>query len=197
MSFSYIKNQYCIVDDGAKIGSNTKIGSFSQICRDASIGRNCDIRNGVYVAAYARIGNNVTVGNNVSVFSGVYLHDNVYCASNVVFSNTVNPRAKAFDESKIFVKHGAVLGANCTVLNNVVIGEFAFIGAGAVVKENVLPHAVMVGVPARRIGWMCVCGNRLKFSLNLEISESHTAQCSCKLKYMIKNDKCIMVQEFL
>ncbi|AUR50801.1 acyltransferase [Aquella oligotrophica] len=196
MSLGFVKSQYAIIDDGVEIGNNTKIGSFSQICRDAIIGQNCNIRNGVYIASNARIGNNVTIGNNVSIYGGVSLQDYVYCGSNVVFINTANPRIKAYDECKVLVKHGAVLGANSTILNNLTIGEFAFIGAGTVVRNDVLPYAIMVGVPARRVGWMCVCGTKLKFTINFNISERHVANCKCGLKFMIKDDKCILINSF-
>jgi len=153
------------VDDGAVVGRGTKIWHFSHIMPGAVIGERCNLGQNVVVMPKTRIGNNVKIQNNVSVYEGVELEDDVFCGPSCVFTNVMNPRShvpRKHEYRKTLVKRGASIGANATVVCGVTLGEYAFIGAGAVVTSDVPPYALMVGVPARRIGWMCQCGERLQ-----------------------------------
>jgi len=152
------------VDDGATIGTGTKIWHFSHVMPGAVIGAGCNLGQNVVVMPGTRIGNNVKIQNNVSVYEGVELEDDVFCGPSCVFTNVMNPRSQVNRKSeyrRTLVRRGASIGANATVVCGATIGEYAFIGAGAVVRGEVLPYALMVGVPARRAGWMCRCGIRL------------------------------------
>jgi len=152
------------VDDGAVVGRGTKIWHFSHVMPGAVIGERCNLGQNVVVMPKTRIGNNVKIQNNVSVYEGVELEDDVFCGPSCVFTNVMNPRShvpRKHEYRKTLVKRGASIGANATVVCGVTLGEYAFIGAGAVVTSDVPPFALMVGVPARRIGWMCQCGERL------------------------------------
>jgi len=153
-----------IVDDGAQIGPGCKIWHWVHICAGAVIGENCSFGQNVFVGNRVRIGRGVRVQNNVSIYDNVILEDDVFCGPAMVFTNVYNPRAHISRKDEYrdtLVRKGATLGANCTVICGVTIGEYAFIGAGAVVNRNVPPHALMVGVPARRIGWVSHAGERL------------------------------------
>lgn len=152
------------VDEPCEIGQGTKIWHFCHIMRDARIGRNCSIGQNVLVARGVVVGDNVKIQNNVSVYEGVTLEDHVFCGPSMVFTNVINPRSEIVRKSEYRstrVEQGATLGANCTILCGHTIGRYAFIGAGAVVTKDVAPYALMLGNPARRIGWMCRCGVRL------------------------------------
>jgi UDP-2-acetamido-3-amino-2,3-dideoxy-glucuronate N-acetyltransferase len=152
------------VDDGAVIGAGTKVWHFCHILGGARIGERCSLGQNVVVMNGTRIGHNVKIQNNVSVYEGVDLEDDVFCGPSMVFTNVVNPRSHVSRKSeyrRTLVKRGASIGANATVVCGVTLGEYAFVGAGAVVATDVPAFALMVGVPARRIGWMCQCGERL------------------------------------
>src|ERR1700724_1307282 len=152
------------VDDGAQIGSDTRIWHFCHILGGAVIGEGCSLGQNVVVMNGVRIGNNVKIQNNVSIYEGVILEDDVFCGPSMVFTNVINPRSHVSRKSEYqttHVKRGATIGANATIVCGVTLGEYAFIGAGAVVTKDVLPYALMIGVPARRLGWMCQCGERL------------------------------------
>jgi UDP-2-acetamido-3-amino-2,3-dideoxy-glucuronate N-acetyltransferase len=152
------------VDDGARIGKGTKIWHFCHVMPGAVIGERCSLGQNVVVMSGTRIGNNVKIQNNVSIYEGVELEDDVFCGPSMVFTNVINPRShisRKNEYRKTRVRHGASIGANATIICGVTLGEYAFVGAGAVVTTDVLPYALMVGVPARRTGWMCQCGERL------------------------------------
>ena len=152
------------VDDGARIGKGTKIWHFCHVMPGAEIGERCSLGQNVVVMSGTRIGNNVKIQNNVSIYEGVELEDDVFCGPSMVFTNVINPRShisRKNEFQKTSVRRGASIGANATIVCGVTLGEYAFIGAGAVVTADVLPYALMVGVPARQTGWMCKCGERL------------------------------------
>src|SRR5437773_1571389 len=152
-----------VVDEGAQIGDGTRIWHFCHVAAGARIGRDCVLGQNVYVGN-VRIGDRCKIQNNVSVYDGVELEDGVFCGPSCVFTNVINPRSE-IERKKEYrptrVRRGATLGANATILCGVTLGEYAFVGAGAVVTHDVPAYALMVGVPARRVGWMCQCGERL------------------------------------
>lgn len=152
------------VDEPCVIGAGTKIWHFSHVMKDCRIGEHCNIGQNVVVSPGVTIGNHVKIQNNVSVYTGVVLEDFVFCGPSMVFTNVNNPRSEVprRDEYRATrVGRGASLGANCTVVCGHDIGAYAFVGAGAVIAKSVPEYALMVGVPARRIGWVCRCGVRL------------------------------------
>lgn len=163
----YQAHETAIIDKGAQIGDNTRIWHWVHISSGAQIGKACSLGQNVYVGNNVIIGNNVKIQNNVSVYDNVWLEDDVFCGPSMVFTNVYNPRATVIRKEEYrdtIVKRGATLGANCTIICGVTIGEYAFIGAGAVVNENVPDYALMVGVPARQIGWMSQFGEQLTFT---------------------------------
>jgi UDP-2-acetamido-3-amino-2,3-dideoxy-glucuronate N-acetyltransferase len=152
------------VDDGATIGAGSKVWHFCHVLGGAVIGERCSLGQNVVVMNGTRVGNNVKVQNNVSIYEGVELEDDVFCGPSMVFTNVLNPRAhvsRRHEYRKTLVRRGATIGANATIVCGTTLGEYAFVGAGAVVADDVQDYALMVGVPARRIGWMCQCGERL------------------------------------
>jgi len=153
-----------IIDHGARIGDGTRIWHWAHVCGGAQIGADCSLGQNVFVSNDVVIGNNVKIQNNVSVYDAVRLEDNVFCGPSMVFTNVYNPRSAVSRKSEYrptIVRRGATLGANCTIVCGVSIGEYAFVGAGAVINKDVLPYALMVGVPARRVGWVSEAGMRL------------------------------------
>jgi len=157
-----------IVDEGARIGAFTRIWHWTHVCQGAFIGEKCSLGQNVFVGNKVRIGDNVKIQNNVSVYDNVTLENDVFCGPSVVFTNVYNPRStvRRKDEYKVtLVEQGATLGANCTIVCGTRIGRFAFIGAGAVVTRSVKPFALMVGVPARQVGWMSAYGERVELPL--------------------------------
>ena len=152
------------VDDGAVVGDGTKIWHFCHVMPGAVIGERCNLGQNVVVMPGVRIGNNVKIQNNVSIYEGVELEDDVFCGPSMVFTNVINPRSHVSRKSeymRTLVRRGATIGANATVVCGVTLGEYAFVGAGAVVTKDVKPFALVTGVPARQVGWMCRCGERL------------------------------------
>jgi UDP-2-acetamido-3-amino-2,3-dideoxy-glucuronate N-acetyltransferase len=152
------------VDEGAQIGTGTRVWHFCHILGGAVIGERCSLGQNVVVMNGTRIGTNVKIQNNVSVYEGVTLEDDVFCGPSMVFTNVINPRShvsRKHEYRTTLVRRGASIGANATIVCGVTLGEFCFIGAGAVVSKNVDPYALMVGVPARRVGWVCECGEKL------------------------------------
>ncbi len=157
-----------IVDTGAQLGAGTQVWHFSHVCAGARIGPNCSLGQGVYVGNDVLIGRGVKIQNNVSVYDAVTLEDDVFCGPSMVFTNVHNPRAavvRKHEYRRTLVRLGATLGANCTVVCGVTVGAYAFVGAGAVVRCDVPDFALVVGVPARQVGWMSRHGERLHFAL--------------------------------
>ena len=157
-------HETAIVDDGANLGKNCRVWHWTHICGGAKIGNNCTFGQGVFVGGDVVIGNNVKIQNNVSIFDAVQLEDNVFCGPSMVFTNVFNPRAEINKKSEYrptIVRKGVTLGANCTIVCGVEIGEYAFIGAGAVVTRDVSTFALVVGVPAHQIGTVNREGDRI------------------------------------
>lgn len=160
-----------IVDEGADIGSGTRIWHWTHVSERAVIGENCSLGQNVYVGNHVTIGNNVKIQNNVSVYDNVFLEDDVFCGPSMVFTNVYNPRSAVNRKNEYRdtrVKRGATLGANSTIVCGVTVGCYAFIGAGCVVNKDVPDYALMVGVPAVQIGWMSEYGERLDLPLHGE-----------------------------
>ncbi|MGQ0524123.1 MAG: DapH/DapD/GlmU-related protein [Betaproteobacteria bacterium] len=183
----YWAHESAIVDEGAQVGAGTRIWHWTHVSGGARIGANCSLGQNVYVANRVVIGNNVKIQNNVSVYDAVTLEDDVFCGPSMVFTNVVNPRSavsRKHDYQDTLVRKGATIGANSTVVCGYIIGQHAFIGAGAVVTGDVADYALMVGVPARRIGWMCRCGERLP-------GGTGAATCAaCGKGYIIESETC-------
>ena len=179
---SYFVHESSYIDNNVSIGKDTKIWHFCHIQSGASIGRNCSLGQNVNISGHVKIGNGVRIQNNVSVYEGVELEDHVFCGPSMVFTNDLTPRArypKGRDTyRRTIVRHDATLGANCTIVCGHTIGEFAMVAAGAVITGDVKPHALMVGVPAKQIGWVCECGQVLNTNLICK---------DCKKRYKIDN----------
>ena len=175
-----------IVDEGASIGDGSRVWHWVHVCAGARIGQGCSLGQNVFVGNDVVIGDNVKIQNNVSVYDAVRLEDDVFCGPSMVFTNVYNPRSaitRKDEYRRTRVRRGATLGANCTIVCGVDIGAYAFVGAGAVVNRDVRDHALMLGVPACRKGWMCKCGTQLKGQGEI--------CCGCGLTYRIDNDRCI------
>lgn len=161
------------IDENVDIGVGTKIWHFGHVLSNTEIGKNCSLGQNVVVGPNVKIGNNVKIQNNVSVYDGVIIEDNVFCGPSCVFTNVNNPRSEIIrkDEyKKTLVKKGATIGANATIVCGVTLGEYCFIGAGAVVTKDVQPYALVVGTPAKRVGWMSKAGGKLDINLICPIS---------------------------
>jgi UDP-2-acetamido-3-amino-2,3-dideoxy-glucuronate N-acetyltransferase len=174
-----------VIDDGCQIGNNTKIWHFSHIMSNSKIGENCNIGQNVVVSPDVVLGKNVKVQNNVSIYTGVICEDDVFLGPSMVFTNVLNPRSAVNRKNqyvKTLVRKGATIGANATIVCGHEIGEFAFIGAGAVVTKNVPAYALVVGNPARQTGWMSEYGHKLKFDA------SGWAQCPESKEWYKLND---------
>ena len=168
---NYTQHATAIVDEGAKIGEGTRVWHWVHICGGAVIGEKCSLGQNVFVGNSVMIGNNVKIQNNVSVYDNVTLEDDVFCGPSMVFTNVYNPRSAVTRKDEYrntLVKRGATLGANCTIVCGVTIGEYAFVGAGTVVNKDVPDFALMVGVPAKQIGWMSRFGERMELPLHGE-----------------------------
>ena len=152
------------VDEGAVIGDDTKVWHFCHVNAGAVVGERCSLGQNVVVMPRTRIGNNVKIQNNVSVYEGVELEDDVFCGPSMVFTNVINPRShvsRKHEYRRTLVGRGASIGANATIVCGVTLGIYAFVGAGAVVARDVKAYALVVGVPARQVGWVCACGEKL------------------------------------
>jgi UDP-2-acetamido-3-amino-2,3-dideoxy-glucuronate N-acetyltransferase len=179
-----------IVDEGAKIGDGTRVWHFAHVCCGAKVGKKCSLGQNVFVGNDVVIGNNVKIQNNVSVYDGVTIEDDVFCGPSMVFTNVYNPRAAVVRKDeyrKTLIKRGATLGANSTIICGTTVGEYAFIGAGAVINKDVPNFALMVGVPAKQIGWMSRFGELLNLPLkgNAETVCPHT-----KETYVLNDSQC-------
>ena len=178
----FFVHESAFIDDRVEIGAGTSIWHVSHVLRDSRIGKDCRIGQNVVIGPNARIGNGVKIQNNVSVYEGVTLEDRVFCGPSAVFTNVHNPRSeiRRMDEVRpTWVRYGATLGANCTIVCGVTIGRYAFVGAGAVVTKDVPDFALVVGNPARIVGWMCACGQRIK----LEAGERDAVCRACRKRY--------------
>jgi UDP-2-acetamido-3-amino-2,3-dideoxy-glucuronate N-acetyltransferase len=184
-----------IIDDGATLGDGCRVWHFVHVCGGARIGRNCSLGQNVFVGNDVVIGDNVKIQNNVSVYDAVVLEDDVFCGPSMVFTNVYNPRAaveRKAEYRRTLVRRGATLGANCTVVCGATIGRYAFIGAGAVVQRDVPDFALVVGVPARQIGWMSRHGERLVLPLEGD------AEAKCPAtgeRYRLRDGVCRPVEE--
>jgi len=168
---NYTKHETAIVDEGAQIGEGSRVWHWAHVCGKAVIGSKCSLGQNVFVGNKVVIGNNVKIQNNVSVYDNVTLEDDVFCGPSMVFTNVYNPRSAVTRKDEYrdtLVKRGATLGANCTIVCGVAIGEYAFVGAGSVVNKNVPAFALVAGVPAKQIGWMSRYGERIDLPLKGE-----------------------------
>jgi UDP-2-acetamido-3-amino-2,3-dideoxy-glucuronate N-acetyltransferase len=169
VDMAYKAHPTAIIDEGARIGDGTRIWHWVHVSAQASIGEGCSLGQNVYVGNDVIIGHNVKIQNNVSVYDAVTLEDDVFCGPSMVFTNVYNPRSavtRKDEYRRTVVKRGATLGANCTIVCGNTVGEYAFVGAGAVINKNVPAYALMVGVPARQIGWMSEFGQQLALPLH-------------------------------
>jgi UDP-2-acetamido-3-amino-2,3-dideoxy-glucuronate N-acetyltransferase len=186
MNKNFFAHETAVIDEGALIGEGTSIWHFCHLMKGCKIGNHCNIGQNVFVGDDVVLGNNVKVQNNVSLYSGVVCEDDVFLGPSCVFTNVINPRSaisrkKEFE--KTLIKKGATIGANATIICGIIINEFAFIGAGAVVTKDVTAYAMVVGNPAKRIGWMSEHGNKLQFN------KEGIAVCeSTGKKYQLKNN---------
>ncbi|MBL0012878.1 MAG: N-acetyltransferase [Flavobacterium sp.] len=168
---NYSKHETAIVDDGAQIGNETRVWHWVHICGGAVIGEKCSLGQNVFVGNRVVVGDNVKIQNNVSVYDNVTLENDVFCGPSMVFTNVYNPRSAVTRKDEYrdtLVKIGATLGANCTIVCGVTIGKYAFVGAGSVINKDVPDFALMVGVPAKQIGWMSRFGERMELPLTGE-----------------------------
>ncbi|MGB1042946.1 MAG: acyltransferase [Tenacibaculum sp.] len=184
---TFFAHETAVIDEGCVIGNGTKIWHFSHIMPNCKIGNQCNIGQNVVVSPQVELGNNVKVQNNVSIYTGVICEDDVFLGPSMVFTNVINPRSAIKRQNQYLqtiVKKGASIGANATIVCGNNIGEFAFIGAGAVVTKEILPYALVVGNPSKQIGWISEYGHRLNFD------ENNEAICiESNEKYKLENNK--------
>ena len=190
---AFFAHESSFVDDNVNIGDNTKVWHFSHILSGSKIGENCSFGQNCVVGPKVNIGNGVKVQNNISIYEGVEVEDDVFLGPSMVFTNVTNPRAfivRREEFKKTIMKKGCSVGANATIVCGVTVGEYALIGSGTVVNKDVKAHALMVGVPARQIGWVSIAGNTLKFDDNNMAIDSFDNS-----KYKIENDNLILIEE--
>jgi UDP-2-acetamido-3-amino-2,3-dideoxy-glucuronate N-acetyltransferase len=184
----YFVHESSYVDEGAQVGKGTKVWHFSHVMAGARIGQRVSIGQNVNVGSKAVIGSGCKIQNNVSLYDLVELEDDVFCGPSMVFTNVYNPRAfisRKHEYRPTLVRRGATLGANSTIVCGITIGRYAFVGAGAVVNRDVPDFALVAGVPARQMGWMCKCGVRLEF-------DADKAACpACGQRYVLEDGRCI------
>jgi UDP-2-acetamido-3-amino-2,3-dideoxy-glucuronate N-acetyltransferase len=194
-TLDYWYHDSVFIDEGATIGVGTKVWHFTHICSGAVIGESCSLGQNVFVGNRVVIGDSCKIQNNVSIYDNVTLEEDVFCGPSMVFTNVYNPRAaivRKEEYRETLVRHGATLGANCTIVCGVTIGRFAFVGAGAVINKSVPDYALMVGVPARQIGWMSEYGEQLDLPL---IGEGEIVCPFTRKRYRLDNHKLYIVQE--
>jgi UDP-2-acetamido-3-amino-2,3-dideoxy-glucuronate N-acetyltransferase len=182
---SYSVHPSAIIDDGAQIGEESRVWHFTHVCAGARIGKDVSLGQNVFIGNQVVIGDNCKIQNNVSVYDNVTLEEGVFCGPSMVFTNVYNPRSlieRKNEYRNTLVKKGATLGANCTIVCGVTIGEFAFVGAGTVVNKDVKPYALIVGVPARQIGWMSQYGEQIPLPLE---GEGHYKCPSSNTQYIL------------
>jgi len=183
---AFFAHPTAVVDEPCEIGEGTKIWHFSHVMSGSKIGKKCNLGQNVLISTGVRIGNNVKIQNNVAVYTGVELEDDVFCGPSMVFTNVINPRSHVIRKNEYketLVKQGASLGANCTIICGTKVGRYGFVGAGAVVTHDVPDFGIVVGVPAKQSGWVCVCGVRL--------ADSKEPQCAaCERRYSIEGGVC-------
>lgn len=172
-------HELAVVDEGAEIGKGTRIWHFAHIRGTAKIGESCIVGKGVYIDGDVTIGNNVKIQNGVSIYNGVTIEDDVFCGPHMVFTNDLYPRAvtQDWEVSKTLVKRGASIGANAVVICNIALGEYCMVGSGAVVTKDVPAHGLVVGNPARLVGFVCECGRPIKDEVSRN-AETITLNCS-------------------
>ncbi len=183
----YSAHSSAVIDQGSEIGQGTKIWHFSHVMDGAKIGNGCNIGQNVVISPGVKIGDNVKIQNNVSVYTGVELEDDVFCGPSMVFTNVINPRShinRKQEYRRTLVRRGASIGANATVVCGVTLGRYCFVAAGAVVTREVPDYALVMGIPAEQVGWMCYCGTRLSDET------SHVTCVECGRKYVITNNSC-------
>jgi len=191
MEKEYFSHESAIIDQGAEIGRGSKIWHFSHVMGKSKLGENCNLGQNVFVADDVILGNNVKVQNNVSIYSGVICEDNVFLGPSMVFTNIKNPRSTVVrkgEYDRTLVKEGASIGANATIVCGNDVGSFAFIAAGAVVTKEVPDYALMIGAPAKQIGWMSEYGHRLKFDENGKAVCKESGE-----KYLLENNHVVKI----
>ncbi len=182
----YFAHETAVIDEGCKIGKGTKIWHFTHVMPNSSMGENCNIGQNCVISPDVKLGNQVKIQNNVSIYTGVNCEDDVFLGPSMVFTNVLNPRSavnRRGEYAKTLVRKGATIGANATIVCGIELGEFCFIGAGAVITKSVKAYALMVGNPAKQIGWMSEHGHRLHFNAD------HIAVCpESNGQYQLKNN---------
>ena len=184
-----------IVDEGAQLGAGSRVWHWAHICSGAKIGSGCSFGQNVFVGNDVVIGNNVKVQNNVSIYDAVMLEDDVFCGPSMVFTNVFNPRSgvvRKDEYRRTLVKRGSTIGANATIVCGVVLGEYSFIAAGAVINKYVKPFALMAGVPAKQIGWMSKFGEKLNLPL---IGNGQAVCANTGEKYQLLDGRCLAILE--
>jgi len=199
MDKNYFVHESSYVDENCTIGENSKVWHFCHILKGTSIGNNTTLGQNVVAGPNVKIGSNCKIQNNVSVYNGVEIEDGVFCGPSCVFTNVINPRAfieKKDEFRKTLLKKGCSIGANATIVCGITIGEYALIAAGAVINKNVPDFALMAGVPAKQIGWVCRCGETLKLDSDNHSGSAKVTEClTCKTRYSMRDNRLFLSEE--